>query len=175
MKKLFVSILMLAAAGTFAQEKSAFPTTGYRGSGFVYYVGNADDWESYSIGSMHGYQINPKWFVGGGAQLNFGSLLYKNDDYSFVSATLYADARLDMIEKPISPYLNFKMGITDGDITGAYVAPEIGVRFRHFNLGIGVELQSHEAVYGLVVGDSGTEFSELLMIRLAYDFCGRKK
>ena len=175
MKKLFVSIMMLVAVSTFAQEKSEFPIKGYRGSCFVYYVSNADDWESYSFGTTHGYQINPNWFVGGGLQLNLGSLLYESDDYSFVSATGYANVRFDMLHKPISPYLNFKIGLTDGDITGAYIAPEVGVRFRHFNLGVGAELQSHEAVYGLAINESGSEFSELLMIRLAYDFGGRRK
>ncbi len=174
MKKLYIAVLMIAAIGASAQEKSEFPTKGYRGSGFIHYVSNGDDWESYSFGTTHGYQINHNWFVGGGMQLNFGSLFYRSDDYSFVSATEFAAVRFDMLQKRISPYLNFRLGITVGDITGAFIAPEFGVRFRHFNLGIGAELQNHEAVYGLST-ESGYEFSELLMVRFAYDFGGRKK
>ena len=176
MRKLLLAVILFTTASAIAQEKSEFPTKGYRGSGYVYYAGNGDDFETYNFGTTHGYQINSKWFVGGGMQLNFGSLLYKSEDYSFVSATEYANVRLDMLEKPISPYLNLKLGVTVGDIEGWYAAPEAGVRFRHFNLGIGVECQNHAAVYGIGIKQSDeNEHSELLMIRLAYDFCGRKK
>ena len=165
---------MFAVANVFAQEKSEFPTKGYRGSGYVGYTSNTEDLETYSFGTTHGYQINSKWFVGGGMQLNFGSFRYKNTDYSLVSATEYADIRLDMINFRISPYLNFRAGITVGDIEGYYLAPEVGVRFRHFNLGIGVEVQNHQADYGFGL-NGNSEDSEMLMLRLAYDFMGRKK
>lgn len=176
MKKFLLIVSLLATTNIYAQEKSNFPTKGYRSSVFVYLADNSEDFETYSIGTTHGYQINPKWFVGGGIQLNFGYLLYKSEDYSFGSATEYADIRLDILEKSITPYLNLKLGYTVGDIQGWYAAPEVGARFRHFNLGIGIECQNHEAVYGIGVKQTDeNEHSELLMIRLAYDFKGRKK
>ncbi|MBR3568336.1 MAG: hypothetical protein IKI25_08560 [Bacteroidales bacterium] len=176
MRKLLLAVFLFTTASAIAQEKSDFPTNGYRGSGFVYMATNGDDFDTYSFGSTHGYQINPKWFIGGGMQLNYGSLFYKQEDHIFVSITEYANIRLDMIKKRISPYLNLKTGYTLGDIEGVLVVPEVGVRFRHFNVGIGVECQSHEAVYGLNIKQNDEdEFSELFMIRLAYDFCGRKK
>ena len=165
---------MFAVANVFAQENSVFPTNGYRGSAFVYMAVNGDDFDTYSLGTTHGYQLNTKWFIGGGMQYNRGSLFYRQQDYIFESFTEYADIRLDMIKKAISPYLNFKLGYTIGDIEGYYLAPELGVRFRHFNLGVGFECQNHEAVYGLST-KNGNEDSELFMIRLAYDFKGRKK
>lgn len=127
-------------------EKS--PAKGYSGMlDFTYGVGVGDA-ESSRVGlsTVHGYQINPYIFVGGGLAVN-----YFYDD-ELVNIPFFADARatLPLGTSPVALYFDYRIGYAAGDVSGFYMSPSVGVRFGRnaaFTLSIGYEMQNCDITY----------------------------
>lgn len=160
MKK--IKLLMIAVAVMACGTASAqFSNTSMRGSnksgyqsesgyrGFVevgYTVGTGDAGaDAVSFTTSHGYQINPYVFVGAGAGVNY----YHSPD--MWSVPIFATARGTLIDGPISPFLDLKIGYAAADVSGFYFSPTIGCRFNKFTLSAGYQMVSvgseSESVY----------------------------
>lgn len=85
--------------------------------------------------TSHGYQINPYVFVGAGAGVNY----YHSPD--LWSVPIFANARGTLLDGPISPFLDIKIGYAAADVSGFYFSPTVGCRFSNFTLSAGYELQ----------------------------------
>ena len=86
--------------------------------------------------TSHGYQINPYVFVGAGAGVKY----YHGPDAW--SVPIFANARGTLLDGPISPFLDIKIGYSAADVSGFYFSPSVGYRFNKFTISAGYELQS---------------------------------
>lgn len=77
------------------------------------------------ISTTHGYQFNPRIFVGGGMALHLHAM--SNIETSLF-VPLYADFRFTFVDKKVTPYLEAKAGYAVGRSDGSYLSPGFGVR-----------------------------------------------
>lgn len=70
------------------------------------------------LSTCHGYQFNPYFFLGAG--VGFGS----------DTLPLFVDARADILDNDVSPFLDARIGCSFIDGVGAYVNTSVGVSFR---------------------------------------------
>lgn len=126
MKKL-ITLLITACLGLSAMAQSEFRDRHMAYKGFAniglsstFYDG--DNSTAFSFTTSHGLQVNPYIFVGAGLGLNLS-----NPDGAAAYAPLFGQARINFINRPISPYFDFKGGGCVGDFTGGYIEPSIGV------------------------------------------------
>ena len=105
--------------------------------------------ESVSIGG----QVCPYFFVGGG--LNYSLWLSGIDiSYSLHGLTPFLHLRSDVLDNPITPFVDMRIGYTFIDVEGVYFSPSTGCRFggRRTNLAgsisVGYTLQMADVVTG---------------------------
>lgn len=168
-----------------------YPTDGYRGWCEFSVGGSTEDngYEDYgsvfSIATVHGAQIRPNLFIGGGLSYSNTSYFedsdWEYDDYHYHYdeddwinhnyVTFFADARMDFIKSKISPFLDCRVGYSVGEIHGFYASPSFGVRFNRASLALGYEAQLHQED-----GASRDEWFNLsnVMFRVSVEFGGRK-
>ena len=172
MKKFFFAAGLLLAAATVAQAET--PQTGYRGFVDVdYNWGKVSSFgkESQSTNFMgystiHGYQINPNLFVGGGFM------------YSQEIAPLYVDVRTDQKWGNFTPFADLRLGHSLSGTGTYYMAPSVGYRFSlceklALNLSVGATFRGwldnkDEVSAGLF--STKQKFNTLGFIRVGFDF-----
>ena len=103
-----------------------------------YYDGSDDFWEAlgWAIGrqvypeermvyvsTTHGYQFNNYFFLGGGVELGY----YIRP--KFYSVPVFVDAKVNFINKKITPFLDTRVGYAFGDNYGTWWSEALGVRF----------------------------------------------
>ena len=129
MRRLFT--LALAAcfcASVFAQSEFRDRHMAYKGFanvglGSAFYDGESST--TFAFTTSHGVQANPYLFVGAGIGVEVAKA--SGTDGATVIAPIFAQTRFNFLNKPISPYLDFKGGGSVGDFKGGYVEPSIGV------------------------------------------------
>ncbi len=152
-------------------------------------IGTSDINETrWNIYTSHGCQITPYAYIGLGlevnhwpnwAEYNIAEALFSAEQ-RWVSVPIFAHFRTEihrLYNKRASPFLDFKIGCSFGDIEGFYFAPSIGfhVYFGKSKTGlsasVGYDLQRADVVYeggyiGAIVKESlgGVSFS------VAFDF-----
>jgi len=87
-----------------------------------------------SFATSQGFQFNNFFYLGAGIGLDY----YVNPQLRKVSIPLFADARVNFLNKRFSPFFDFRLGGSIGDLTGV---------FTNFQLGLRVGLPENHAVY----------------------------
>lgn len=100
---------------------------GYNGfieSGFTF----GDETSFDIISTVHGYQFNNHFFLGGGIAIHdyFG---VGEDDDNYFTVPVFVNFRANFMNKKITPFADVRLGYSSGDIEGAYGSIGIGVRF----------------------------------------------
>lgn len=139
------------AAPASAPAALGCPDRGYRGfvdfnvmEGFLVRDGGYDGHYSHSgLLTTHGYQFNPKVFVGAG----FGVLWQTDDgqgsDFDCL-IPIYSAFRCDFVARKVSPFVDVRLGgfattSSCTDFYGFYMSLAVGVRVRRFNASLGYE------------------------------------
>ena len=160
MKKAFITFLLLAvvALGGMARQ----PERGYRG--FIDWSSSIrnDDWlfgktTSFYTGfaTTHGYQFNPRLFVGAGLDYEYCSKITSS------IAALFAHARTDLKFGAYTPFGEVRLGYNVAHGGGVYFSPAIGYRFNWgrkmgINAALGMTLQGYTAeVYNIDIEPDG--------------------
>jgi len=185
MKKcLSIIAIALLSVSAIAQDVD-YPNKGYRGFADLGMGFGSDeaDWSyfSFAVNTVHGVQILPQLFLGGGLGVHsYGTLDtgdYDGDDYNdvFTVTPLFFDARCDFIPKRISPFVDMRLGYGLGDLEGLYLAPSAGVRLNHFNLSLSYVMQGYEYATGIGYKSSTkTGYLNSVLFRLTFDWGARK-
>lgn len=137
MKKLII-LLGILVGNYSAQAQDDF-SRGYRGYADLGYTIGVGDYEfgRFEIGTTHGYQVCPYFFVGAGVGFHFMSkyetkgMQYALDTRkSNIGIPLFADFRGTFMKSKFSPFLDVKLGhfLTNGD--GFYANASAGVRMK---------------------------------------------
>ena len=103
-----------------------FRTSGYMGFGEETVFTDFDDKWYGGVNTTHGYQINQRFFVGGGAGV-FIRYKKSNRDNNKVGVPIYADFRYTMLKSKVTPFFEAKIGYCVADIDGFYASPTVGV------------------------------------------------
>ena len=173
MKKLFL-LLIFAIAGigvVFAQQGSAqsagtaatnvskvksgkdtkdafLPTPCYKGFfDFGYTVGVGDFGQGrVALSSTHGVQIIPHLFVGAGVGFNY------YHESALWNMPFYADVRSNFLKGKVTPFVDFRLGYSAGNVSGFYMSPTIGCDFGFgrksgFSVALGYEYQKAEFAF----------------------------
>ena len=148
MKKLFMTLVMVALLGTTAFAQDAKSYRGFTDFSYTLGVGEtSEDFDRFTLSTTHGYQIDDLFFVGGGVSFEYVR------DAAVALVPIYADARIDipLHGRSIKPFVDAKIGYAAGQLDGFYFAPTIGVRVpvkfvKAMNFGLGYKLQkNHDA------------------------------
>ena len=150
MKKiLFLLVCTMGCLSALAQDYLA---KGYRGFGEIggrgvvlfgdNFVISEDDLSSFSINTIHGYQINKYVFAGGGLSIQPFMYSYDSEDYSFTEVAIFLDLNVDLGRK-ISPFAETRLGFVGGDFSGPYSAAAIGIRIYRVSLSLGLETEKY--------------------------------
>lgn len=138
--------------------------------------GFASDSKSHGFGidvlTTHGFQFNNFFFLGGGAGIT-------ECTETNIMVPIFANMRINILNRRISPVIDIKGGYAVGDHDGAYISANIGVR-------IGLKKRVKSAMYVMAemsyIGDSDQvgfiEESlnnkdlqcERFMLRVGYEF-----
>lgn len=86
---------------------------------------NGESATTFTLTTSHGVQLTPKAFIGAGIGVNLATTSIT--DGSTVFCPIFAQARCNLLETHISPYLDFKGGGSVGDFKGGYLEPSFGV------------------------------------------------
>ena len=152
--KIFCILIVAAIISitSFAQDVN-HPTHGYRGfaePGLGVGTDEADwSYTSFSATTIHGYQIIPQVFIGGGLGIHeyitTDTGEYDGNDYNDVVSVipLFFDARFDFIPARVSPFVDMRLGYTLGDLEGLYLSPSVGVRLNKVSLSAAYLLARH--------------------------------
>lgn len=150
MKKLLSLVaVLLIGTSVFAQE---FSTTEFRPRGYAGFVEEGlagctltGDILHSATATVHGYQINPNFFIGAGFAIDIDvplkEGLFGSDNSPISGIPIFADVRCDLTKKRISPFIDFRAGYSPAGTSrkGAYVSPTLGVDFfftNHPKLGL---------------------------------------
>ena len=198
MKKSLISLLLLIASIMTLSAADRDPQRGYRGFvdsesfffpdlGFLVGEGGESDfWTGFS--TVHGYQINPHLFVGGGMSfvwvLNDISVRYDSPRLKYMP--LFADFRYDVRFNRFTPFVDLRMGcnlLRHGAFSGALT---IGYRFSWgrrvaLNLALGVNLRGNrrenyesgiddDGYWSYPTGTYSTGYDAKPVIRLGIEF-----
>lgn len=136
MKKILLILIATFSLLTAKAQENTFGG-GYRGFADVgYTIGVGDyDFGRFEISSMHGYQVNPFFFVGGGVGFHFMSSyetkgmdipLDKRD--SKVSIPIFADFRGTFSKRKFAPFVDLKLGYFVTNHDGFYGNVSAGCR-----------------------------------------------
>ncbi len=129
MKKL-LTLALTACLCTSAMAQSEFRDRHMAYKGFAniglgssFYDGESS--VSFAFSTSHGLQLNPTFFVGAGIGVDLAST--SDSDGATVVAPIFGQARINILNKAISPYIDFKGGGSVGDFKGGYIEPSIGI------------------------------------------------
>lgn len=87
-----------------------------------------------SVATSHGFQFNNFFYLGAGIGVDY----YVNPRLKKVSIPLFVDARVNFLNKRFSPFFDFRLGGSGGDLEGV---------FTNFQLGLRIGLPENHAVY----------------------------
>lgn len=141
----FIAVcLVFVSAGVYAQGKTGVLSKGYHAMadfGFGTYPTF-----NYNVSTTHGYQFNPYIFVGGGI------LAIATEDLEKCALPIFADFRINFLDKKVSPLVDFRNGITVSQGVGFYSQAAFGARFilsekYAMNLYTGFELYELKSRY----------------------------
>ena len=117
------------------QENAFCLNPGYRG--FVSVEAALGDFIGVRLSTTHGKQFNKKIFLGGGVGMFFA------EDWAeeHFSVPVFADFRVDFVDKKISPYMELRTGVDFAlyGETGFYGNFSFGCRFKRSSISFGVE------------------------------------
>lgn len=134
------------------------------------------------LSTTHGYQFNPNFFAGVGAEFTAGWPL------PFRSKTFFFNVRTDNDWRKLHPYADLRLGYTDSnelqDKGWLYISPTVGLRFPWtkrcgFNIGLGMTLRGYTRDKGSMIQNeddtytpSGKSyhFNPMVALRLGVDF-----
>lgn len=85
----------------------------------------------------YGAQLNNKFFLGGGAGFCLAADWYSDH----ISIPVFADLRVDFLEKKISPFMELRAGVDIAieGVSGFYGNFSFGCRLKRFSISAGVE------------------------------------
>mgnify|MGYP001026846799 CR=1 FL=1 len=153
-------ILILAATLLSLTATARQPHRGYRGffewsnslrsenfayvdmSGNLYFYRESTFYTGFS--TSHGYQINPKFFIGAG----LGMEGCTNDNIDNWVVPVFIQSRIDLQFGKFTPFGDLKLGANLSEGIGAYISPTIGYRFNwgrkmSVNAGMGLTLAGY--------------------------------
>lgn len=98
---------------------------GYKGFADLGYIVDVSDMDAskLQLSTSHGYQFNNYLYLGGGVALDYYT------DADKISVPIFADFKVNFINKRITPFADTKFGYSVGDVEGFYSSVGIGVRF----------------------------------------------
>lgn len=117
---------------------------GYRG--FVGLETLLGSFVGLDLSTVHGRQLNNKVFLGGGV----GIIFAENWDCEHYSLPVFADFRVDFVDKKVSPFIDLRLG---GDFafygdSGFYGDCSLGCRFKRSSISLGVQtMRDHNYTY----------------------------
>jgi hypothetical protein len=134
-----------------SQQVMAQISKGYHGSvdaGYSVNTGGTISTNWAELNTVHGYQVNPYFFVGGGVGFHFAPEMKKSEidgkphwkrDGS-MEIPIFADFRWTVLNKKVTPFVDARLGhyVTNG--SGMYSSLGIGCRFN---------LKGSQAIYVL--------------------------
>lgn len=129
------------------EAKKAILSKGYKGFVGLDYSYNFNDFSdmlNVAISTVHGYQINPYFFVGAGISLNIWGRV--NSGKAQFGMPIFANIKITPLKNYITPVVDVRLGSSVGDIKGLYFNPQagihIGIRNRSaINIMLGYQLQ----------------------------------
>ena len=138
---------------------------GYKGFvDFGYTLGVGDFGEDrIEFSTSHGCQINPYLYVGGGVGANYYI------DAELYGVPIFANVRANILDNQISPYIDFKIGYSIGDVEGLYLAPSLGCKIHSFNISIGYVMQRAE-FYSYYYDEIFTDNCGGLSFKIGFEF-----
>lgn len=127
------------------------PARGYRGfldlnrlDGYLYGTDDCDCYYSRAgLLTTHGFQFNPKIFVGAGLGVLWQADSDQESDF-YCIVPIYSAFRCDFLERKVSPFVDFRLGgfantSSCSDFNGLFLSLSVGVRVRRFNASLGYE------------------------------------
>lgn len=89
------------------------------------------------LSAAYGAQLNNKFFLGGGAGFCLAADWYSDH----ISIPVFADLRVDFLEKKISPFMELRAGvdIASEGASGFYGNFSFGCRLKRFSASVGIE------------------------------------
>lgn len=118
---------------------------GYKGFVDFGYIADVSDNNAGKIeaSTSHGYQFNNYIFLGAGMAVDYYT------DADLVSIPIFANFRVNFINKKITPFVDLKTGCAVGDVEGAYVTLGMGARFslkgkKAVNIGLEYHYQQYD-------------------------------
>lgn len=161
-----LAVLSIQAQNSYFDGKGV--EKGYRGFVDLGYTIGVEDYGEGRIDlqTSHGYQFLPYFYSGIGVGMSY----YHESEA--VSIPIFADLRADIFNNSITPFVDFKIGYSVVDVTGFYMSPSVGCRFRlsqnlGLNVTIGYTMQKYKWEYWYF---SGSENCGGLNLRLGIDF-----
>lgn len=174
-----------SAAANVSKEKSSnvtvtkdafLPTPCYKGFfDFGYTIGVGDFGEGrVALSSTHGVQIIPHLFVGAGVGFNY------YHESALWNMPFYADVRSNFLKGKVTPFVDFRIGYSAGNVAGFYMSPTIGCDFGFgkksgFSIALGYEYQKAE--YGFLFYDyydylyyTSRENCGGVVVKMGFDF-----
>lgn len=144
------------------------PKTGYRGFADLGYTIGTGTWgeDRIEISTSHGYQFNPYVFAGAGVGFNYYF------DSEVIGIPIFAHVRSEFLKHSITPFADFKIGYSAGDVEGFYMAPAVGCRFAvggRFGLSASLGYTLQKAEVGIHYYSS-TETIGGFNIKVGFDF-----
>lgn len=132
---------------------------GFAGLDYGYCTGDFNNFLNFGFSTVHGYQINPYIFVGAGLGLYMWGE-YRGG-YIDLSVPMFFAARFTPLKKPITPFVDMRIGYAAGKVDGLYFNPYVGIRIgirKSFAayIGLGYQLQKMEGVKDMKINyDTG--------------------
>ncbi|MGN0028448.1 MAG: hypothetical protein ACI35Q_01770 [Marinilabiliaceae bacterium] len=138
------------AAEAPASDALGCPARGYRGfvdfnvmEGFLVNDGGYDGHYSHAgLLTTHGYQFNPRIFVGAGLGVLWQTDDNQGSDFDCL-IPVYSAFRCDFVARKVSPFVDVRLGgfsnTANSEFRGFYMSLAVGVRVRRFNASLGYE------------------------------------
>jgi hypothetical protein len=133
---------------------------GYRGFvdlGYTIGTSRFDDTGRIELSTSHGYQFNPYLFLGAGLAINY------HIGWDEWNVPIFLNFRTNFINRPVTPFLDLRVGYTAGDGDGMYLYPALGMSFfpcRRFglNFSFGYQMQWADFYDEDVVSNAGYDY-----------------
>ena len=161
-KYLFVLVSLVMSVSVFAQDYMSEKWHVYVDAGMGAFVHGTGDYHAVLVGGSVtvGYQFNDYVNVGLGIAPVGSVDSWGNGGHNSYEIPVYAQIRLDDMNKKVSPYGQLRLGAAFGEhsTTAFQFNLGAGVRIRHFTVGAEfIEDINHESV-GYVMGKVGFMF-----------------
>lgn len=161
-KTLLISWLLLISICCKSQIHKGYH--GFIDAGYSLNLSGTLDANWTEINTVHGYQVNPYFFVGGGIGFHYipnyesneidGVPYWKRD--SSCEIPLFVNLRLNILNKHVTPFLDARLGHYLTNHSGSYMAGGVGCRFA---------LKANQAIYVLAsYTSSNLRYQEAYMI-----------